>query len=129
MREDEQLIDGALTSRIVGCAIEVHRVLGPGLLERAYRECLVLEMRDAGLATAAEVALPLVYRGRPVDAGLKADLVVEGRVIVEVAAVERLLPSHEARLSTCLKLSRLRVGLLMNFNVQALTDGLRRFVV
>src|SRR5687767_1092711 len=118
-----------LTGRIIGAAIEVHRQLGPGLLESAYRECLCWELQHRGIAVEREIALPLVYKGVRVDAGYRLDLIVEGSVLIELKAVERLAPVHTAQAITYLKLSGLRVCLVMNFNASVLRDGIVRVVL
>ena len=107
----------------------MHRQLGPGLLESAYRECLCWELNHRGLTIEREMALPLVYKGVHVDAGYRLDLIVEKRVLVELKAVERLAPVHTAQVLTYLKLTGLRVGLLMNFNADVLRDGIVRLVL
>jgi GxxExxY protein len=117
-----------LTAVILGAAITVHRHLGPGLLESAYRECLCCELGLRGLAVARECVVPLVYRGIRVDVGYRADLIVNERVLVELKAIEKLMPIHTAQVLTYLGLSGLRVGLLMNFNVPLLREGLVRLV-
>ncbi len=119
----------SITGQIIGAGIEVHRQLGPGLLESAYRECLCWELHHRGLSMEREIALPLVYKGVHVDAGYRLDLVVEKRVLVELKAIERLAPVHTAQVITYLKLSRLRIGLLMNFNTELLRDGIVRVVL
>ncbi len=119
----------SLTGQIIGAGIEVHRQLGPGLLESAYRECLCWELNHRGLTIEREMALPLVYKGVHVDAGYRLDLIVEKRVLVELKAVERLAPVHTAQVLTYLKLTGLRVGLLMNFNADVLRDGIVRLVL
>jgi GxxExxY protein len=115
-----------LTEKIIGCAIEVHRILGPGLLESVYRECLIIEMRSHGLRVAGERHLPLDYKGQRVGGGLKLDLLVDDCVIVELKAVERLHSIHLAQVITYLKISGYPAGLLMNFNSTTLRAGLRR---
>ena len=117
-----------LTGAIIGCAIEVHRALGPGLLESAYEACL-LELAREGLAFEAQVPIPIVYKGEEFPCGFRADLIVEERVLVELKSVDRLLPIHDAQLLTYLKLRSLRVGLLINFNAQPLRNGLRRLAL
>ncbi len=120
---------GALTERIIGLAIEVHRVVGPGLLESVYAACLCLELNQAGIAFGRQVAIPVTYKGIPIGLGFRADVVVEDAVIVEVKAVPALIPAHEAQILSYLRMSRLGVGLLFNFHSSRLVDGLRRFVV
>ena len=118
-----------ISNRVIGCALEVHRVLGPGLLESAYEECLYYELQQAGVACRRQVELPVQYKGLRLDCGYRLDLVVEDTVIVELKSVETLLPIHEAQLLTYMKLSGLRTGLLMNFNERYLKDGLKRRVL
>ncbi len=117
-----------ITERIIGCAIEVHRHLGPGLLESAYEECTCHEITQAGLRVQRQVPLPVTYKQIVLDCGYRMDAVVESAVIVEFKTVERLLPVHEAQLLSYLKLSGLGVGLLINFHVPVLKDGLKRIV-
>ena len=112
------------TSPIIGAAIEVHRSLGPGLLESAYEECLCHELHLRGLDCKRQVPLPLLYKGLKLECGYKIDLIVRDEVVLELKAVERLLPIHEAQLLTYLKLTGKRVGLLINFNVPLLTQGI-----
>ena len=118
-----------LTHRIVGCAIAVHKELGPGLLESSYEMALSRELELAGIRSSQQVALPLHYKGVKLDCGYRIDLLVEETVIVEIKAVESLKPIHEAQLITYLKLAGKRTGLLINFNVLQLRDGIRRFVI
>jgi GxxExxY protein len=117
-----------LTEAIIGAAIAVHRELGPGLLESAYEACLAFELTDQGFYVEKQKELPVIYRGFQVDCGYRLDLLVEGKVIVELKAVEKLHPIHEAQLLSYLKLSGCKVGLLLNFNVRMLRDGLKRMV-
>ncbi|MBU0718908.1 MAG: GxxExxY protein [Planctomycetes bacterium] len=118
-----------LTGAIIGAAIEVHRELGPGLLESAYEECLAYELTQAGLAFRRQVALPVSYKQVRVEVGFRADLIVEGQVVVELKAVDRLAPVHEAQLLTYLRLTGLKTGLILNFNVPVLRDGIVRMVL
>jgi len=118
-----------LTERIIGSAIEVHRALGPGLLESAYEECLCFELKEVGLSFARQVPLPIVYKSVRLDCGYRLDLIVENRVILELKAVERLLPIHEAQALTYLRLTGIRTALLLNFNSSALKNGMRRLVL
>lgn len=118
-----------LSERIIGCALTVHRALGPGLLESAYQTCLAHELSLAGLRVATERMLPIHYRDVAIDAGYRPDIVVEDCVLVELKAVERLLPIHEAQVLTYLKLSGIKLGLLINFNVRLLKTGIRRLVL
>jgi len=117
------------TSPILGAAIEVHRHLGPGLLESAYEECLCHELCLRELRFQRQVDLPVDYKGLKLNCGYKIDLLVQGEVILELKAVEKLLPIHQAQLLTYLKLARKRVGLLINFNVPLLTQGIIRRVL
>lgn len=117
-----------LTQRILGSAIEVHRELGPGLLESTYRICLVHQLLLEGHDVKEEVPIPITYKGSIVEMSFRADLIVDDSVLVELKAVDRLLPIHESQILTYLKLCNLRVGLLLNFNVTTLTQGIRRFV-
>ncbi len=117
-----------ITEIIIGAAMAVHRELGPGLLESAYEACLAYELPDRGLSVERQKALPVRYRGVNVDCGYRIDLLVEGKVIVELKAVERLDAIHKAQLISYLKLSGCKVGLLINFNVKVLKDGIRRLV-
>jgi len=114
---------------IVDAGIAVHRELGPGLLESAYEHCLAFELTKRGLKVERQKELPIVYQGMKLDAGYRIDLLVEESVIVELKTVDRLEPIHEAQLLSYLKLSRRHIGLLMNFNVKLLKDGLRRLVL
>ncbi len=117
-----------LTDVIIGAAIRVHRELGPGLLESTYEACLVYELIEGGVTVERQKELPVRYRGLLVDCGYRIDLLVGERVIVELKAVERMIPLYEAQLLTYLRLSGLRVGLLINFNVPLLRDGIKRMV-
>lgn len=123
----EEVEFNRITERIIGAAIEVHRTLGPGLLESTYLACLVHELRQQGFEVEREKALPVVYKGVTLDCGYRIDLLVEHAVIVELKAVEELAPIHEAQLLSYLKLSGCPVGLLINFNVRQLTQGIKRF--
>jgi GxxExxY protein len=118
-----------LTERIIGFAIEVHRQLGPGLLESAYEECLSYELKQSGLEFRRQVPLPVLYKSIQLGSGYRLDLDVERQVIVELKTAERLLPIHEAQLLTYLKLSGIRTGLLLNFYTAALKDGFRRLML
>jgi GxxExxY protein len=121
-------IEDALTEEIIGGAIEVHRQLGPGLLESVYEECLALELDLRGLRFERQRPLAIRYKGKRLPVDLRVDLWVDRRVIVELEAVEALLPVHEAQLLTYLRLSDTRVGLLINSNVPVLRDGLKRML-
>jgi GxxExxY protein len=119
----------ALSSRVIGCAIEVHRQLGPGLLESAYRTCLAYELQSAGLRFVAEMPIGLSYKGVELDCGFRIDLLIEDSLVIELKTVDRLLPVHSAQLLTYMKLANLRVGLLMNFQARVLRDGIQRLVL
>ena len=124
MGEKEEL--DQITEKIIGAAIKVHRALGPGLLESAYEACLAFELKDCGLDIEQQKTLPVIYRDVRVDCGYRLDLLVAGKVIVELKAVDQLLPIHQAQLLSNLKLSGCKVGLLINFNVRLLKDGIVR---
>ncbi len=124
--EEERL--NRITGETIGAAIEVHRALGPGLLESAYEACLAFELAERGLKVERQRLLPVVYRDVQLDCGYRLDLLVEERVIVEIKAVDRLAPIHQAQLLSYLKLSGCKVGLLINFNVKVLKNGIRRVV-
>jgi GxxExxY protein len=113
---------------VVNAAMRVHSVLGPGLLENAYERCLTHELRKRGLQVISQLAVPVIYDGICIDLGYRIDLLVNGAVVVEVKAVGKLAPIHHAQLPSYLKLSGYRLGLLINFNVFHLRDGIRRIV-
>ncbi|HUT73221.1 MAG TPA: GxxExxY protein [Armatimonadota bacterium] len=117
-----------ITEQVIGAAIEVHRELGPGLLESAYEECLARELALRQIPFERQKAIPVTYKGRKFDAGFRADMIVADQVLVELKAVESIVPIHEAQVLTYLKLAGLHVGLLINFNVPVLAKGIRRFV-
>jgi GxxExxY protein len=117
------------TAAIIGAAIEVHRQLGPGLLESAYEQCLCHELHLRGVPFTCQVDLPVSYKGLQLDCGYKIDIIVNDEVVVELKSVERILPVHEAQLLTYLKLAGKNVGLLINFNVPLLTRGIIRRVL
>jgi GxxExxY protein len=117
-----------ITEKIINGAISVHRELGPGLLESAYEACLLYELASQNLKVERQKGLPLRYRGIQLDCGYRLDLLVEEAIIVEIKAIEKLEPIHEAQLLSYLKLSKCPVGLLINFNVRILKDGIRRLV-
>jgi GxxExxY protein len=118
-----------ITHEIIGAAMEVHKRLGPGLLESAYEECLIHELHIRNLNVERQKGLPVVYKEVKLDCGYRLDLLVEGRVILELKSVENLAPIHEAIILTYLRLSGHKTGLLINFNVTVLKDGVRRFIV
>jgi GxxExxY protein len=126
--EIRPVVENVLTDQIIGCAIEVHRHLGPGLLESVYEECLCYELSQLGLRFERQVHLPVTYKGIRLECGHKLDLVVEDSVVVELKAIDELAPIHQAQLLTYLKTSNKKVGLLINFNVQYLKNGLKRVV-
>ena len=126
MRENDRLDE--ISHRVIGAAIEVHRHLGPGLLESAYQSCLAFELKQLGVKLEEQKPLPVVYKQVKLDCGYRLDLVVEDEIIVEIKAIEKLLPIHEAQLLSYLRLAKKRVGLLMNFHVPVLKNGLKRIV-
>lgn len=125
----QPLLEKDLTDKIIGAAIEVHKVLGPGLLESAYQVCMEHESTLRTIPFDRRVDLPLNYKGIDLDAGYEIDLIYDKRVIVELKAVERVIPIHEAQLLTYMRLTGIRVGLLINFNVPMLKDGIYRRVL
>jgi GxxExxY protein len=122
MNDKEQV--NQITDTIIGAAIQVHRVLGPGLLESAYDACLAFELIDRGLKIEQQKPLPLVYRQVKLDCGYRLDLLVESRVVIEIKAIEQLAPIHQAQLLSYLKMSNYKMGLLINFNVRVLKNGI-----
>ena len=118
-----------LSRKVIGCAIEVHRNLGPGLLESTYRQCLACELSHAGIPFQMEVPLPVRYKDILLDCGYRIDLLVSRGLIVEIKCVETLLPIHQAQILTYMRLSKIPVGLIINFNVAKLHNGIKRFVV
>ncbi|MDR3621433.1 MAG: GxxExxY protein [Paludisphaera borealis] len=118
-----------ISGAVVNAAMKVHSVLGPGLLESAYEACLAYELRKLGLDVETQVPLPVVYEGVRIDAGYRIDLKVAGVILVEIKAVSAIAPIHKAQLLSYLKLSGLKVGLLLNFNVVHLRDGLTRMIM
>ncbi len=126
---EEKLICGDLTREIIGAAIEVHKELGPGLLESAYEECLCHELSARGLKFQRQLTVPVTYKGTALDCGYRIDLLIEDSVIVELKSVECILPIHGAQLLTYMKLMHKTVGLLINFNVPLLKQGILRKVL
>jgi GxxExxY protein len=120
--------ENEISYAIIGAAIEVHRTLGPGLLESVYENALSFELQNQGLYLRQQQELPVIYKGRELPGGFRIDLLVEDLVIVEVKAVEKLLPVHEAQLLTYLKLANKKLGLLLNFNSTAIRNSIRRVV-
>jgi GxxExxY protein len=129
LTESRVLVHRALTEQIIGLAIDVHRNIRPGLLGSVYSACLCLELERVGLPFEREVMIPVVYKGTTIPLGFRADIVVKNAIILEIKAVAELLPVHEAQLLTYLRMSGIRVGLLMNFHALRLKDGLQRFIV
>src|SRR5215204_2717343 len=117
-----------VTGQVIDAAMKVHQALGPGLLESAYEACLIYELRKRGLTVAGQAPLPIVYEEVHLEVGYRMDLVVEGMVVVEIKSVEAVVPIHKAQLISYLKLSGHKVGLLINFNVELLKDGVTRLV-
>jgi GxxExxY protein len=117
-----------ITKEIIGAAIEVHKHLGPGLLESAYEECLVYELLQKGYKIERQKAVPVVYKEIVLDYGYRIDILVENKVLLELKSVEALAPVHEAQILTYMKFSEKKIGLLINFNVTVLKNGLKRFV-
>jgi GxxExxY protein len=123
------MTDKELTHKIIGAAIEVHKMLGPGLLESTYEECLCHELAQHSLPFERQKPIPVVYKGVKLDCGYRLDILVLEKVILELKAVDALAPIHDSVLLTYLKLSGHRLGLLVNFNVQFLRDGIRRMIL
>lgn len=118
----------SITEKVIGCAIEVHRSIGPGLLESAYEECLCYELSQCGLSFERQVPLPVVYKAIKLDCGYILDIIVEELVILEVKAVERIMPIHEAQLLSYLRMLDKRVGLILNFHMSIMKNGVKRIV-
>jgi GxxExxY protein len=118
-----------LTHAVIGAALEVHRELGPGILESAYQECMCFELASRGLSVQRQVTLPVIYKTIKLDVGYRPDLIVENQVIVELKCVEKLIRIHEAQVLTYLRLSSIHVGLLINFQSQPLMKGIKRMVL
>ena len=117
-----------ITEKIIGCAIEVHKQLGPGLLESTYESCLLYELKKTGLEVKTQIGLPLIYKEIKLEVGYRMDFLVENCVIVEIKSVEKLMDVHVAQVLTYLKLSNSKIGLLINFNVLRLKDGIKRLI-
>ena len=124
-----ELLYKELTGKIVDCAIIVHKSLGPGLLESAYEECLFYELQNCGLETLKQYPMPLIYKDKKLDIGYRIDLLVEDKIVIEVKSVDFLIPIHTAQLMTYMILSECRIGLLINFNVQFLKEGIKRIII
>ena len=125
----EEFENNSLTDAIIGAAISVHRELGPGLLESVYEKCLAFELADRGLSATTQQEIPVSYKNLTFDCGFRADLIVENKVLVELKSIDQLLPVHTAQVLTYLKLSNLRTGLLINFNVPLLKSGIKRLSI
>lgn len=121
--------ENELSNQIIGCAIEVHKHLGPGLLESAYRTCLAHELQSKGLSIEQEKALPVVYKDLKLDHGYRIDILVEGKVVIELKTVEAFTDVHTAQVLTYLRLGGYKLGLLMNFHTAKIATGIRRFVM
>ena len=117
-----------ITDKVIGASIEVHKSLGPGLLESIYEECLCFELNQLNLEYDRQADIPVVYKNLKLDGGYRADLIIENLVIVELKTVEKILPVHEAQLLTYLKITKIPIGLLLNFNVPVLKNGVKRIV-
>jgi len=122
-------MNNLLTHRIIGCAIEVHKELGPGLLESVYQHCLAKEFKIQGIIFEAEKELPVMYKGTQLDCGYRMDFLIDKQIILELKSVNEILPIHEAQILTYMKLAKIRTGLLINFNVKLLKEGIKRFVL
>ena len=118
-----------ISNSVIGCAIEVHRNLGPGLLESTYEQCLAAELSEAGIEFQLQRSIPVQYKEKKIDCGYRVDVFVNNELIVELKSVERILPIHQAQLLTYMKLAKVRIGLLINFNVAVLKDGIKRMVL
>jgi len=118
-----------LSNRVIGCAIEVHRVLGPGLLESTYEQCLAYELGQAGIGFKLQHPLPVQYKGVNLDCGYRVDVLVQGELILELKSADAILGIHQAQLLTYMKLAAIKTGLLINFNVLKLKDGIKRCVL
>jgi GxxExxY protein len=118
-----------LSNRVIGCAIEVHKNLGPGLLESTYEQCLAYEMKRSKIQFKLQQPLPVEYKSVKLDCGYRIDMLVENKIIVELKSVDNILPIHQAQLLTYMKLSGIRIGLLMNFNVKYMKAGIKRMVL
>ncbi len=118
-----------LSNKVIGCAIEVHRTLGPGLLESTYVQCLAKELELAGIEFKQQAELPVVYKGIELECGYRIDLLIEDNLIIELKSVTKTLPIHEAQILTYMKLANVKIGLLINFNVEILKEGIKRFVL
>ena len=118
-----------LSGQIIGAAIEVHRIIGPGLLESAYEECLAYELREKKISYERQKEMPIIYKGMNLEYGYRLDLLVQNNIIVELKSIEKFTPVHTAQILTYMRLAKIKTGLLINFNVTALKNGLKRFVL
>jgi len=118
-----------LSNQVIGCALEVHRNLGPGLLESTYEQCLAHELKTVGIQFKLQHPLPVEYKNIRLDCGYRIDVLIEDRIIVELKSVDKVLPIHQAQLLTYMKLAGISIGLLINFNVKYLKDGIKRMVL
>jgi GxxExxY protein len=118
-----------LSNIIIGCAIEVHKTLGPGMLESSYEECLDYELKKKGLITKRQLPVPVIYKEVKLDCGYRLDLLVEDKVIIEIKSVDKLIPIHQSQLLTYMRFANIKLGLLINFNVRFLKDGLDRLIL
>ena len=125
---NKELTLNEITDKIIGAAINIHRELGPGLLESTYEACMVYDLTEIGLKVVQQKLLPVVYKGVKLECGYRIDLFIEDKIIVELKSVEKILPIHEAQLLSYLKLSGCKVGLLINFNVKILKNGIQKIV-
>lgn len=116
-----------LTGKVIGCAIEVHKQLGPGLLESTYEKCLMYELYLNGITAQSQVILPICYKNIDIEAGYRLDILLPNKLVIELKSVDKIIPVYSAQLLTYMKLSGINKGLLINFNVKKLSDGLRRF--
>ncbi|NOZ36447.1 MAG: GxxExxY protein [Chlorobi bacterium] len=123
------MTDNKITEKIIGCAIEIHRHLGPGLLESAYSECLSYELKQAGLNVEKEKPMPVIYKDVKLDHGYRIDLLVENRIVIELKTVEAFTDVHTAQILTYMKLGNYKLGLLINFHVSLLKNGIKRFII
>jgi GxxExxY protein len=129
VHEEHEMEFDQLSNRVIGCALEVHRILGPGLLESAYEQCLAYELSQSGIGFKRQWPVPVSYKGIKPDCGYRIDLFVNDELIVELKSVDKITEIHKAQLLTYMKLSEVKVGLLINFNVKVLKTGIKRFVL
>jgi GxxExxY protein len=116
-----------ITKKIIGCALEVHKTLGPGLLESAYEECLAFELKKVGLCIQRQMPVPVVYQDIKLECGYRIDILVENEIVIELKTVEVFIPVHEAQILTYMKFAKKKIGLLINFNVNILINGIKRY--